>query len=467
VVAAAAASTAAAAGRASASAGLAPPPLGRSAAASAAAVGGNDGGDGGDGGRGTLAATAAVRERFVAVGFGLAVAAVYASTVPAAEDAACAGRTLQITDVAFVDKTDKHRRQKLTVRPDRVRIDGVPCVATSDKTRLEGDSGGTDGAFERLLHLTVRHGNVTCGGAAARVRLREGSILAFGLRTADGVPIANVGACRFAAPAGSKLGAPLEDPSCFPAEAMVTLSSGTPVRMAALRVGDVVVTGPATTSPVFGFSHADAAGAARYVTLTAGAAGTLIATPGHYVRVGPAACGASAVPPSGACAATASRLVAAAAVRVGDLLLAVPPPPPPSVGAGGTGGGPPGGGGPPPTARPAGATAGGAAAPAAVWAPVTAISVDAAPVARGLYNPHTLDGGVVVDGFAASTFTAAVAPGVAAVALAPARAAFAAGWGGVVGARWLPVVGGARVPAALGGRPSYWGGDGGGACSPL
>jgi len=465
-VAAAAASTAAAVAVAASAAAAAAPPLLRSAAAPAAAAA--VGVDSVDGGGGALHIPAAVRRGHVAEGFGMAIGAVYASTVTAGEDAACAGGTLQITDVAYFVEvigrgTTLHR---LVVRPDRVRLNGAPCAATADKTQLEGNGGGTDGAFERLVHLTVVDGDVTCGGVAPHVRLPEGSTLAFGVRTADRAPIANVGACRFAAPAGSTLGVAVDGPACFPADAVATLSSGTAVRVAALRVGDVVVTGPATTSPVFGFSHAAAAGAARYVTLTAGGAGTLTTTPGHYVRVGPAGCAAAAVPPTGACAATASRLVAAAAVRIGDLLLAVPPLPPPSVGAGGTGGPPPDGGAPPAPARPAGATAA-AAAPAAVWAPVTAVAVDAAPVARGLYNPHTLDGGVVVNGFAVSTWTAAVAPRVAAAALAPARAAFAAGWGGVVGARWLPALGGARVPAALRGRPSYWCGDGGVACPPV
>jgi len=71
-----------------------------------------------------------------------------------------------------------------------------------------------------------------------------------------------------------------------------------------------------------------------------------------------------------------------------------------------------------------------------------------------VYSPLTLYVGVVVEGLAASTWTAAVTPGVTAIAFASTCAAFAAGWGGVVGARWLPAVGDARVPAGLGGRPS-------------
>jgi len=120
-----------------------------------------------------------------------------------------------------------------------------------------------------------------------------------------------------------------------------------------------------------------------------------------------------------ASAATASRLIAAAAVR----LAAVRAAPAATVGrrGGDSGGAPPGGSGDSPTARPAGATAS-AAAPTAVLAPVSAIAVNAAPVAQGQYNPLTLDVGVVVDGFAASMWEADVAPNMAAAALAPARA---------------------------------------------
>lgn len=70
----------------------------------------------------------------------------------------------------------------------------------------------------------------------------------------------------------------------------------------------------------------------------------------------------------------------------------------------------------------------------------------------GLYNPHTFDGAVVVSGFRTSTDTTAVAPAVAAAALAPARAAYAAGWGELVGGQWVAAVGGAAVPAVFSGK---------------
>jgi len=59
------------------------------------------------------------------------------------------------------------------------------------------------------------------------------------------------------------------------------LSSSTAARMAEFRFGDVVITGPATTSPMSESGQVDVARAARYVTLTPGAAGTVSATPEH------------------------------------------------------------------------------------------------------------------------------------------------------------------------------------------
>ena len=87
----------------------------------------------GGGGNGTGAATAAaasVSVRNVDGGFGLSVGAIYTSTVPASEDAACAGRTLQITGVDFRFYTQKEGppNQELTVRPAHVLLSDVPCV---------------------------------------------------------------------------------------------------------------------------------------------------------------------------------------------------------------------------------------------------------------------------------------------------------------------------------------------------
>ena len=45
----------------------------------------------------------------------------------------------------------------------------------------------------------------------------------------------------------------------------------------------------------------------------------------------------------------------------------------------------------------------------------------------GLYNPHTMDGDIVVDGTVTSTYTAAVAPSLAHAVLWPVRMLYALG----------------------------------------
>jgi len=167
--------------------------------------------------------------------------------------------------------------------------------------------------------------------------------------------------------------------ACFPADATVTLASGATVRMDALAIGDAVAVGGGRFSDVFAFSHADAAAAAALVELSlappadACAAGgaSLRLTPGHYLSVN-------------------GRLAAASTVAVGDRLLR-------------------------------------ADGSAAVVARVGARR------GVGLYNPQTVDGSILVDGIVTSTYTSAVEPRLAHVALAPLRALYAVGGGWVGG----------------------------------
>jgi len=170
----------------------------------------------------------------------------------------------------------------------------------------------------------------------------------------------------------------------------VQLEGGAVTTMDRLAVGDRVRTASGAYSDVFLFTHAEATGDHTYVRLST-AAGDLTATRGHYVLV------------------NGGVRTAAAAVVVGDVLAHLP--------AGSCGG--------------------------ATDAVVTAV----ATVTRGgLFNPQTLDGTIVVDGFAASTFTTAVEPTLAAAALAPLRAAYT--WLGL-SAGGLPRGGPAALVAAL------------------
>lgn len=153
--------------------------------------------------------------------------------------------------------------------------------------------------------------------------------------------------------------------SCFPASSTVTLASGQVVLMRALRLGDEVTTGGGHVSTVYAFSHADGREAVRhpFVRLATAAGVSLTASPGHYVYV---------------LGGADRRLVPAAAVRVGDVL------------------------------------------PLATGNCSAVVEVSRV-VLLGLYNPHTLDGDIAVDGVVVSTWTVAVPPAVAAAALAPLR----------------------------------------------
>jgi len=120
--------------------------------------------------------------------------------------------------------------------------------------------------------------------------------------------------------------------------------------------------------------------------------------------------------------AAGPALVAAGAVAIGDKLVAVAAPP---------------------VAAPVCVNATGADGGASVVVGVRAWAGDA-----GLYAPHTGSGGIAIDGWAASTYTTAVAPRLAAALLAPVRAAAGVGLG-----RW---VWGGVLPR-LGGSAGVWG----------
>jgi len=149
---------------------------------------------------------------------------------------------------------------------------------------------------------------------------------------------------------------------CFPATAAVQLEDGSAVRMDALQVGQKVRVGAKEHSEVFMFSHTYTDAQATFVQLKT-ATGSIQLTEGHYIYAN-------------------GKAVPAGTVKVGDLLE----------------------------------TATGA--PSAV----TGISTVRA---TGLYNPHTLNGDIVVNGFRTTTYTDAINPTLAHAMLAPARAMYA------------------------------------------
>lgn len=171
--------------------------------------------------------------------------------------------------------------------------------------------------------------------------------------------------CSVAAPVKKPVAAPVKKPGrtrstpeCFPAPAVVHTRRGQ-VEMRALRVGDEVAVGGGAFSRVFMFTHRVAEGRFRFVELRTRSARIALSA-GHYIYA-------------------AGSLKAAGDVRVGDSLRL----------ADGT------------EER----------VRSARWVKE-----------KGLYNPQTEQGDIVVNGVVASTYTEAVPPKAAHALLTPARA---------------------------------------------
>jgi hypothetical protein len=174
--------------------------------------------------------------------------------------------------------------------------------------------------------------------------------------------------------------------SCFPGSAMVRLADGASVAISSLRIGDRVLAvrpdGTTFYDEVYLRGHKDPAAVARFVRLQVPSGAALRLTPNHHVPV---------------IRAGSAATMAAAGVRVGDLVRVV------------------------------------AADGSVALEPVVRMGV---VVDRGLWNPYTLGGTIVVDGIEASVHSAVKLNGVLALlgvpapatgyqlALAPVRAAY-------------------------------------------
>lgn len=148
---------------------------------------------------------------------------------------------------------------------------------------------------------------------------------------------------------------------CFPGEATVTLACGRRVAMKDLRVGDWVKDGSGGSSAVYMFSHRDAEMLAEFVEVGIGAGRTMTASDGHYIQTG-------------------HELRMVGLVGEGDRVL----------------------------------TEGGDAR----------VVGTRRVLRRGVYNPQTMSGMIVVDGVVASVYTSAVEVTVAHALLAPVRWVF-------------------------------------------
>lgn len=156
-----------------------------------------------------------------------------------------------------------------------------------------------------------------------------------------------------------------DDAVCFPSHATVQMEDGTHRKMEDLSVGDSVSVGNGQFSSVFMFTHKLSAVQNEFVSIESASGITLSLTSGHYLYVN-------------------GDLAPAATVVVGDNIE----------------------------------LASGASDTVAKIGRVTA---------KGLYNPQTLHGDIVVNGVRASTYTTAIEPSVAHTLLAPLRAIFESG----------------------------------------
>lgn len=156
--------------------------------------------------------------------------------------------------------------------------------------------------------------------------------------------------------------------ACFPAEAVVRLSNGIIKRMDELKLMDEVQTGVDKYSPILTFSHREANELHKFIVLQTRKGRELTLTPSHIIYLGD------------------GRLIATRRARVGDSV----------IGEDGN---------------------------------VDNIVELRQVVKKGLFNPQTVDGDIVVNGLKTSTYTEALRPSTAHGVLLPLRAALKlTGW---------------------------------------
>lgn len=152
---------------------------------------------------------------------------------------------------------------------------------------------------------------------------------------------------------------------CFPSHATVEMEDGTYKKMEDIAVGDSVSVGKGEFSTVFMFTHKLSSVENEFVALESASGAKLSLTSGHFLYVN-------------------GELAPARTVTVGDKIE----------------------------------LASGA---------VDTVENVGRVTAKGLFNPQTLHGDVVVNGIRASTYTTAIAPSLAHTLLVPLRALFESG----------------------------------------
>lgn len=158
---------------------------------------------------------------------------------------------------------------------------------------------------------------------------------------------------------------PLSDdnkPSCFPGESVVTLKNGGRRSMQELSVGDIVQVDGSRYAPIYAFTHRDANAISKFVEIGTDSGLTLTASAGHYIMAN-------------------GRATIAAKIKAGYTL------------------------------RTANAT-------------ITRVVRTRRVVCKGLFNPMTIGGLIVVDGIVSTTMTNALPLPFAKALLLPVEAAY-------------------------------------------
>ncbi len=154
--------------------------------------------------------------------------------------------------------------------------------------------------------------------------------------------------------------------ACFPNDASVHLRDGSEVSIASLGVGDRIRTGKNTYSTIFMFTHKSSNVISQFVVLTTESGHIIELSDGHYIST------------------SNGGIVSARNVRIGDTLLSE---------TGNT----------------------------------SVVTHIGRATKRGLHNPQTLDGNIVVNGIVASCFTEAIPEMMAVSILTPVRAVYRLG----------------------------------------
>lgn len=167
---------------------------------------------------------------------------------------------------------------------------------------------------------------------------------------------------RMVAKASARSAPSTEKPSCFPASATVRSPDGSIIRMQHLSVGHTARVGKGVSSRVFMFTHKESHSYHNFIRITTDLPTPLLLTPSHHLYID-------------------GTLRPASEVRIGDNLHDE-------------------------------------------YGRNLRVHRVATVREKGLYNPQTLQGDLVVNGVRVSTFTSAVHPQIAHAALVPFRALY-------------------------------------------